>query len=63
MYLFGNVDLVDDQQVGFGDTGAALAATLSPAKASITYRVRSVSSGLKVAERLSSPDSTSSRSR
>jgi len=28
VYLFGNVDLVDDQQVGFGDAGAAFAGDL-----------------------------------
>ena len=43
--------------------GPPLRGILSPADTSITYRVRSDSSGLKVADRLSPPDSTSTSSR
>jgi len=49
------IDLVDDQQVRADDPRTPLRGILSPAATSITYSVRSESSGLNVAARLSPP--------
>ena len=57
------VNLVDHEQVGFGDAGPPLRGILSPAATSITYSVRFDSSGLNVAARLSPPLSTNMMSR
>ena len=53
----GQVGLVDDQQVALADARPALARDLVAARRRRSHRCESASSGLKVAARLSPPDS------